>query len=270
VDLDNVTNKVLGSVSLKTHANVVLRDSHIKRIRGLNGFSIDIAGGAHDCHFTNLETMTSFKMTSGYWYNNELEIPLLCGEVLITPNSYNRNNIIKDMRLSASETQIGGSTGSVRIGTPTATPKLYVGEFSISWLAAIPTTGSWSRGDVIFSTVATTGAPAGWSCILDNTFGTLTANTGSITNGSNTLTVANLTNMGAATGLKIGDWIDVVGGTVEVTNSPRRVININSTTKEVALDAVVTPTGSAPVVDEAVTFHNHTTGDAFKAWANLP
>lgn len=101
-------------------------------------------------------------------------------------------------------------------------------------LSAIPTTGNWLIGTIIWKTFPTLGVGnfVGWVCINTGTAGTLNsgATTGSISNGSTTLTV------NSATGLEIGSFILIAGvtGRKEVTAVNGTTITINS-----AADATV-------------------------------
>ena len=79
-------------------------------------------------------------------------------------------------------------------------PKLFVGDglsnnvLSASGLAvasgtAIPTSGRWAVGDVVFNQNATPSGFVGWVCTTAGTMGTLVGTTGDITVGTTTLTV---------------------------------------------------------------------------------
>jgi hypothetical protein len=158
--------------------------------------------------------------------------------------------------------------GDVKIGNPAQTipSNFFIEPHRMTYWGAPPGAStaagqSWAKGSITWNSGAAAGGPPGWMCILDHTLGTLNggATTGSITTGTKLLTV------NSVTGLTVGNFIDVVadGGGNAVTAG--RVVNINSTTKLVTL--LDNATGTA--TDKAVSFHNHTTAEAFRALGSI-
>lgn len=342
--ISGLHGSAVNTLALYTDSNAGLKDClfDLSSIAGATG-GVYIGTNSYGCTYKLAQTATSFTVASGNFYGNTVSF----GASMVNYNvsgATMRNNIINDQRSFAGGLVEGYQTilsGDVLIGKPdyTTSHVLTIDEFKIAFRSAAPTTGSWARGSVIFNTAATTSDPAGWSCILDNTFGTLNSgNTkGTVDNNSSSL------NVNSISGLTIGNWLDITGG----ATNPFRVTNIVTTTKAIealtrAAACVVTVTGhglldnsyvvisglsavTSPgwevlnathkitrinadsfsvavntsglaadynatddpsiitiytvslyanntgglLEDVAVAFHNETTGDAFKAWADL-
>lgn len=241
---------------IKTDANSILKRCIFQG--GSYNSNVDLGGGAVNCTFRAFNGLKSFS-SGGTFIGNQVELPDTTTNFDLSTATNIRNNTITDLRTFGAQTTIDGD---VRIGQPSfVTPNvLTLNTYKITWAAAAPTTGTYTKGSVIFNTAAAAGGSPGWQCINDVTFGTLNsgATTGSITSGTKLLTV------NSVTGLKIGDFIDVVadGGGLAVNTG--RIVNINTTTKVVTLagNATANATGTA------VSFHNHTTAEAFSPMAS--
>ena len=94
---------------------------------------------------------------------------------------------------------------------------------TVAWMAAVPTTGTWKQGDVIWNTGAAAAASPGWLCVTSGTFSAFTDNTGDTTNGS-----AVITGMTSTTGLSAGDYVTLSAGFA--STGPHRVESIDSAT----------------------------------------
>jgi hypothetical protein len=117
-------------------------------------------------------------------------------------------------------------------------------------LSSAPTSGTWTRGDVILNSAPSASGSIGWVCTQTGTMGTLSGITGSITNGTNTLTVNSLT------GLNIGDHINITGVTAN-----KVITSIDSNTKIVTLDS----NSNATVTTAAVSYYSA----IFKTWGTI-
>ncbi len=255
------------SAALITDGNTELKNCNFD-LTMVTGGNIQLGGGASTSSLELNRSATSFTQSAGVYtfQGNRLRFGASMTNLDINPSGYAKNNFITDLRAFAGGPVSGGQTtidGDVQLGQPKfVTPNvLTTNIYKMTWASAAPTTGSWAQGSIIWNTAATAGGSPGWVCVLNNTFGTLNggATTGSITTGTNLLTV------NSATGLTIGNFIDVAadGGGQAVNGG--RVVNINATTKVVTLagNAAATATGTA------VSFHNQTTANAFKAMGNL-
>lgn len=254
----NISGSSTHAAFLVTDVNTSLNNCYFADTQTVSS-TILLNGGSECSTYLAPYGLTSFICTAfgGNFQNNYIELPFdakvfdisACGA-----NAY--NNIIRDMRLFSAQTLIDGN---LQIGQPyTATPSVItVSPYKMTWAASAPTTGSWAQGSVIWKIGAAAGSSPGWNCRLDNTFGALNsgATTGTITTGTKLLTVNSLTD------LKIGDFINVNadGGGLAVNTG--RIVNINAIAKVVTLAA--NATGNA--TGTAVSFHNHTTAEAFEA-----
>lgn len=216
-----------------------------------------LGGGSEGSTFLSPYGMTGFTCLAGNFQNNTIELGFDCKVFDVSGcGNLAYNNLIRDKRAFSNQTLIDGN---LTVGQPhTATPStITVSPYKMTWAAAAPTSGSYAQGSVIWKIGAAAGTSPGWNCRLDNTFGTLNsgATTGTITTGTKLLTV------NSVSGLTIGNFIDVVadGGGNAVTAG--RIVNIDSTNKIVTLYANAIGTAT----DTAVSFHNHTTAEAFEA-----
>lgn len=127
----------------------------------------------------------------------------------------------------------------------------YVGSQHSSVASALPTVGSFTIGETIYRETPVVGQPIGWKCTVSGTLGTLNggATTGSITTGTNVLTVS------SATGLAEGQRISVAGS----SGGPYYV------RKLVGATAYLDSNAGATVSGAAVSFSNAT----LVAMANL-
>lgn len=104
-------------------------------------------------------------------------------------------------------------------------------------VTALPlTSGSYGRGDVVWLNAPSTSRSAAWSCLTAGTVGTLNggATTGSITSGTNTLTVS------SATGLERGVAITIAG-----VSGVKWVTAVSGTTITLSSNADATVAGAA-------------------------
>jgi len=257
-----VSNSGTSTLALLTDANSELKNCTFD-LRSLVAGNVSIGGGASNCEFRLAQTATSFVQAAGVYsfYGNEITFGSSMTNFDINPSGYARNNIINDQRGFSGGPVTGRQRvidGDVQVGQPSfVTPNvLTLNTYKTTWAAAAPTSGSWTRGSVIWNTGATSGGSPGWVCVLDTTFGTLNAGgtTGDMTTGTNLLTV------NSVTGMTIGNHIDITG-----VSGPKRITNIDSANKTVTLDS----NANATVTGAAISFHNHTSADAFKAMANL-
>jgi hypothetical protein len=251
-ELRNIYTGPAGTTLIKTDSNTILRDwivesSFTGGTVATRGVKFDLGGGAINCRFFGHEQLRSF-ISAGVFTGNTLDLSSDC-TTLTLPAGVNRiNNLIKDQRVLAGPKV--AVDGDFRINSG----NLFLDPYKMTWAAAAPTAGSWARGSVIWNTAATSGGSPGWVCVLDNTFGTLAGVTGSITTGASLLTV------NTVTGLALGQFIDIAGVT-----GPLRIVEIDTATKLVTLSG----NADATVAGAAVSFHNHTTAEAFKAMGNL-
>ena len=268
-DVRNYTNQSTTAYAFMTDANTELKESTLYHLRGNNNLKILLGKGATNSRFEANGTMTSFVVTAGLFYYNYLDIPFTCAEYQIDP-SVIYNCIIDDQRYTSTSLNLGGNS-DVRIGSPygglysSSWPCLMVGPFKITWRIAAPTEdhSSWMEGSIIWRVGAAAGTSPGWIVPTgkSNTIGTLNsgATTGTITTGTKLLTV------NSVTGLAIGNFIDVVADGGGNAVAVGRITNINPTTKVVTLADNATGTATA----KAVSYHNETTANAFKAMANM-
>ena len=244
---------------IKSDTNTILRRWFM--LGGSYNSHILLGGGSMNSTFKNFNTLLSFVVSGGPFIGNLVELPdsTPATNFDLSGSTNVKNNLITDLRGIAGT---GGYQtlidGDLRIGQPSfVTPNiLTLNTYKTTWAAAAPTSGSWTRGSVIWNTGATSGGSPGWVCVLDTTFGTLNggATTGDITTGTKLLTV------NSVTGMTIGNYIDIAG-----VSGPKRITNIDTANKIVTIDS----NANATVTGAAISFHNHTSADAFKAMANL-
>lgn len=194
-----------------------LYNSTVKSIYGGNAFKIILENGAFNCRFENLYTCTQIKVISEC-NNNYFEIPRYCSTVDLATSS-RANNQIVDGREFAGYIYMGQNNYGASVAIDTVNGMVVSNGRKIAYGSTIPTSGSWTKGDVIYNTNAAAGQPVGWICVLSNTFGTLNnGNTiGTIYPGSTRL------NLNSVSGLRIGDWIDIA----TLNGGPYRVDNIS-------------------------------------------
>jgi Pectate lyase superfamily protein len=120
----------------------------------------------------------------------------------------------------------------------------FVGCTHDSVATALPTTGTYTLGELIHRESPVVGQPLGWRCTVSGTLGTLNggATTGTITSGSNVLTVS------SATGLAEGQRIAISG----VSAGPYYIRKLSGTT------AYLDGNANATVSGAAVSFSNAT------------
>lgn len=113
----------------------------------------------------------------------------------------------------------------------------FVGCTHESVATAVPTTGTYMLGELIHRESPVVGQPLGWRCTVSGTLGTLNggATTGSITSGSNVLTV------NSATGLAEGQRIAIAG----VSAGPFYIRKLAGTTAHLDGNANATVSGAA-------------------------
>jgi len=116
--------------------------------------------------------------------------------------------------------------------------------------AALPTTGTYMQGDIVYNTAPTAGGFVGWICTTSGTFGTLNsgATTGSITSGTYLLVVNN------TTGLYEGNLITIAGV------SGVKVVKLIS-----GLNVTLTTNANATVSGAAIAF----SPAVFKTWGAI-
>jgi len=247
--------------ALITDGNTMLKDCFFN-LTEITGGNVSLGGGAQTSTFKLARTATAFTQAAGVYsvLGNYIDFGSSMVNFDINPSGYAKNNIVMDQRSFSGGPVSGPQTlidGDVQVGPSSfVTPNvLTLNAYKMTWRTAAPTTGTYARGSVIWKSDAAAGGSPGWVCVHDNTFGTLNAGntTGTITSGTKLLTV------NTVTGLKIGDFIDVVadGGGLAVNTG--RIVNINAGAKVVTLAANAASTAT----DKAVSFHNHTTAEAF-------
>jgi hypothetical protein len=111
----------------------------------------------------------------------------------------------------------------------------FVGCTHESVATALPTTGTYTVGEWIHRETPVTGQPIGWRCTVSGTLGTLSGVTGSITTGTNVLTV------NTATGLAEGQRIAIAG----VSAGPYYIRRLSGTTVHLDGNANATVSGAA-------------------------
>ncbi len=249
--------------ALITDSNTELKTCYFD-LSSVVGGNILLGGGASTSTFKQSRTALSFVVSSGAFIGNRVELGPETTNFEVPGLASSHNNIITDLRAFAGP---GGNQtlidGDLRVGQPDfVTPNVFtLNSYKMTWAAAAPTTGSWTQGSVIWNNAAAAGGVPGWVCVMDNTFGTLNSGntTGSITTGTKLLTV------NSVAGLLIGQFINVAADGGGFACNANRIVNINATTKVVTLLTNATATAT----NTAVSFHNHTTAEAFKAMANL-
>jgi len=117
----------------------------------------------------------------------------------------------------------------------------------ITWGTAVPTTGTWTQGDVRWKSDVAAGGSPGWMCVTNGTF-SAASTTGDITTGTTALTVA------SASGFAVGDYITIAGVT-----GIKRITAISGTAVTIDSNADATVTGAAVATPDPV----------FKAMANV-
>jgi hypothetical protein len=101
--------------------------------------------------------------------------------------------------------------------------------------SAIPTSGTWEKGDVIWNSTPAKGAAIGWACVTKGTLGTLAGVTGSISNGSAALTVS------SAADLAKWQYITIAGvsGSKQIIGISGLVITLDSAADSTIVAAAV-------------------------------
>ncbi len=120
---------------------------------------------------------------------------------------------------------------------------LFSRDRKLSWASAIPTTGAWLAGSVIFDTVMSTGEPVGWICTASGTFGTATEAC-TATNLSAVVTCA------STAGFYVNDWVDV---SAQFPGSEYKIISIVPNTS-ITLDTAANGSGAVTVSTSDPTF----------------
>jgi len=114
-------------------------------------------------------------------------------------------------------------------------------------MLAVPTAGTWTRGDIILNSSPSASGSIGWVCTQTGTLGTLSSVTGSITSSTNSLTVNSTSN------LIVGDYITISG-----VSGNKIIAAINSETKVITLST----NADATVSNAAVSYYSA----IFKTW----
>lgn len=101
--------------------------------------------------------------------------------------------------------------------------------------SAAPVANSWDLGSIIWNTAPASGGNIGWVNTTAGTFGTLSGVTGSITSGSNSLTV------NTTTGLTVGNYIAIVGvtGAYLITFISGTTVTLNANSNATVTSAAV-------------------------------
>jgi hypothetical protein len=218
---------------IKADANTIPYYSDFDELAGDgdSGFSLEFANGPQFCRFTNLRKMFAFK-SLGNLIGCHVELPDSCKNFSIPTTSYNNN-----IRWLATGSNMYGNTyhglsSDLRIGVPGVAniPSLYLEPHRLTWAYASPTTGSWSRGSVIWNASAASGQPMGWQCVNHTSLGA--DGTGTLNSGNTTGALANAAKrlvVNSLTGLSIGDWLMVAG----VSVCPLRVVGIATEAKPI-------------------------------------
>ena len=120
----------------------------------------------------------------------------------------------------------------------------FVGCYHTTVASAIPTSGTYTVGETIQRETPVVGQPVGWKCITSGTLGTLNGNatTGSISAGSNVLTLS------TATGVSEGQRIDVGGSGA----GPYYIRKLSGVTAYLDSNSVNTVSGAAVVFSNGV------------------
>jgi hypothetical protein len=108
-----------------------------------------------------------------------------------------------------------------------------------SYQTAIPTTGTWTLGDLVYNSAPASSEDSGWTCTQSGTLGTLVGVTGSVTINEDVLTV------NTVAGLTYGMYIDIVGVT-----GTKQIISIDETNLTLILSSV----SDATVATAAVSY----------------
>lgn len=250
-----------------TDANTALSNAKVANSNGGSGSGIILGQQLINSRFEGFFGQLAYFTVASAVLGCHLEIPANCAYFSMlhsdtTNPAYSDANIIirhGPFYNGGHEVEI---TGDLRLGTPDTPvpPNLIAGQYKMTWAGAAPTAGSWAQGSVVWNTGAAAGTSPGWICNLDCVVTTDPrcplnggATTGTITTGTNLLTV------NAVTNLKIGDFIDVAADAGGYAVSGIRVVNLDVANKiaTLATNASATATGGA------VSFHNHTTAEAF-------
>jgi hypothetical protein len=252
---ENVTN-VVGKVSIMVAADTYLLSSRIINcgVGGSGAFSIQLNGGAVNSEFYNLYGMTSFKCDKKF-IGCKLDVPSTCTDINIpTATTVIYNSYISNNMYGINRTNIA-SILPFQVGYPgAATPDFLIGPYKTTWGYAVPTTGSWTRGSLVWRLDATASQSPGWVCTASGTFTTLSTTTSAdLANLSPTVTLTSVT------GMNVGDYITITG----LTSTINRITNINSTTKVVT----ITPVADADVGSGANVVNSNTA--VFKTMAAL-
>lgn len=96
--------------------------------------------------------------------------------------------------------------------------------YKIAWSTAVPNTGSWSVGSVVWNSAPAGGQPNGWRCTVAGTFKTLVGITGTILINTVLLTVSSVSSM------VVDDFITIVGvtGTKRIVSIAGNVVTIDT------------------------------------------
>lgn len=134
----------------------------------------------------------------------------------------------------------------------TAFPRgFFLGEKKIFTATSIPpVAGTWHQGDMVMTSLPTSGNPPATSCVLDGTFGTYTEELTAQCFNTTAVTLS-----GTSAVLKVGDVIVING----VTGNAARILSINGAN----LVLSVAQTTGGPGLSVAYR------APTFKAWANL-
>lgn len=263
VVIDHHTNSLSNGIALMTDEYTTLKNSTVSYLRGNNGFRVQLGAGAIGCQFINNETLKSFVVEAGAFQNNVLEVPETCANLDLSGCGTSvSNNLIHDSRYASNQLIFAGRSVNghplAAFGYPGMTDPASVrfGLNKLAWYWQAPDVGSWRTGDVVWNTGASAGGAPGWVCTGAGTFGTLSGITGSIANGSKTLTV------NSTSGINVGDFLKVVADGGGYATDTNQVLNVDTENNIVTL--LVAAYGDA--TGKAVSYQGSPT---FKAMANL-
>lgn len=163
------------ALSFTNCSSVQFTDNLIKDINSSNGavrFAGPQATGRHLIAGNQLVNIGSV----GYWFGGVVTETLFDGNVTECAGKC----VQIDAAAAGSDLRI--TTGNVFAGTGTpvfggaslkawTSPEIQTKDAIIGWAAAVPVSGTWKRGSILWNVLPSTLSPAGWVCVSDGTPG---------------------------------------------------------------------------------------------------
>ncbi|KAA2311703.1 hypothetical protein DL237_18795 [Pseudooceanicola sediminis] len=166
----------------------------------------------------------------------------------IRPNSLRNRFIVKDNVFEGNGAADGTPTSALQMGASVMPTSIIEGnryDFSKGFglglpfdsgfqsrsdarRGAVPTTGTWRRGQFIYNTSSVEGSSWGWRCVATGTFGSLSGVTADVTSGSREALFSDVTNIAEGMFLTLGadpdepfcvQWVDPATGEVRFTKA---------------------------------------------------